>query len=132
MKAQPDKAKLAEYEEKALAHRADAAERVKSRSQLKPKIINKPTNTLPNDPSPTMTLLGANTRGAIYILIAMISALMTELNNITGDELSTMIWIDWLKIAGSIILPGLVAWRAYIDGSFARFEMQKDDAKNTI
>ncbi len=59
------------------------------------------------------------TKLTLYIAIALVTSIMTELSHIQGSS-DTMDIIDWTIIWCKIALPGLLTWRAFIDKSISR------------
>jgi hypothetical protein len=62
------------------------------------------------------TMAGPITRLMIYISIACLTSLMKDLSSY--DALSDITPLTWILILINFTLQGLVAWRAYIDGSY--------------
>jgi low affinity Fe/Cu permease len=59
---------------------------------------------------------GPITRLMIYISIASLTALMKDFSQYqTFDQITP---VTWVLIIINFLLQGLVAWRAYIDGSY--------------
>jgi hypothetical protein len=53
----------------------------------------------------------------LYIAIAMLTTMINEFNSLTVEEMHNLHLMHWITKFTSIILPGLVAWRAFIDQS---------------
>jgi hypothetical protein len=53
----------------------------------------------------------------LYIAIAMLTTMINEFNSLTGEEMHNLHPMHWITKFASTILPGLVAWRAFIDQS---------------
>lgn len=66
-------------------------------------------------------------RLALYISIACMTSFITEFNGVTTDIAQTMSLYEWLSKIMGIILPGLVAWRAFIDQSISNCEHDHKD-----
>jgi low affinity Fe/Cu permease len=61
-------------------------------------------------------MAGPVTRLFIYISIACLTSLMKDFSQYqTFDQISA---VTWILIIINFFLQGLVAWRAYIDGSY--------------
>lgn len=61
-------------------------------------------------------MAGPITRLMIYISIASLTSLMKDFSQFqTFDQITP---ITWILILINFVLQGLVAWRAYIDGSY--------------
>jgi hypothetical protein len=72
-------------------------------------------------------MAGPITRLVIYIMIASLTSLMKDLSQFqTFDQISavtlTLIFINF-------ILQGLIAWRAYIDGSYQKAVHELEEGK---
>jgi hypothetical protein len=63
------------------------------------------------------TMAGPMTRLSIYVSIACFTALMKDFS--TYENFSDISQVTWLLIFLNMCLQGLVAWRAYIDGSYS-------------
>lgn len=63
-------------------------------------------------------MAGPITRLFIYVLIASLTSLMNDFAKYQSlDEITQ---ITWIMIYINFLLQGLIAWRAYIDGSYPR------------
>jgi hypothetical protein len=72
-------------------------------------------------------MAGPITRLGIYILIASLTSLMKDLSQFQSfDQISA---VTFVLILINVILQGLVAWRAYIDGSYQDAVVKMDEGK---
>lgn len=70
---------------------------------------------------------GPIVRLSIYILIAALTSLMNDFSKYqTLDEITQ---VTWIMIWTNFFLQGLIAWRAYIDGSYPRAVEQLQEGK---
>jgi hypothetical protein len=53
----------------------------------------------------------------LYIAIAMLTTMINEFNSLTVEEMHNLHIMHWITKFAAVILPGLVAWRAFIDQS---------------
>lgn len=53
----------------------------------------------------------------LYIIISCTTAYISEFNNVTLEEIQTLDPLQWTTKIISILLPGLITWRAFIDQS---------------
>lgn len=63
-------------------------------------------------------MAGPVTRLFIYILIACLTSLMKDFSSY--QSLSEISNLTWIMILINFILQGLIAWRAFIDGSYQK------------
>lgn len=61
-------------------------------------------------------------RGALYMAIAMITAALSELDDVTAEKLATLTWLDWFKTSLTVISAGLITLRTFIDQSIGNHE----------
>lgn len=66
-------------------------------------------------------------RGGLYIFLALISSLESNFRNIANSDLPDMTWMDWVKIALSVIGATGLSLRTYIDQSLARHKVEIGD-----
>jgi hypothetical protein len=72
-------------------------------------------------------MAGPITRLMIYIAIASLTSLMKDFSQFQSfDQIST---ITWALIVINFILQGLIAWRAYIDGSYQEAVAKLEEGK---
>lgn len=72
-------------------------------------------------------MAGPITRLGIYILIASLTSLMKDLSQFqTFDQISA---VTFVLILINFILQGLIAWRAYIDGSYQEAVAKMEEGK---
>lgn len=72
-------------------------------------------------------MAGPITRLGIYILIASLTSLMKDLSQYqTFDQISA---VTLTLIVINFILQGLIAWRAYIDGSYQEAVAKLEEGK---
>jgi len=57
----------------------------------------------------------------LYILISCITAYISEFNTMTLEEVKILDPLQWVTKIISILLPGLITWRAFIDQSITTF-----------
>ena len=63
----------------------------------------------------------------IYVAIASLTSLMNDFSKYQSlDEISQ---ITWIMIYLNFALQGLIAWRAYIDGSYPRAVEKLEEGK---
>ena len=62
----------------------------------------------------------AKLRVLLYASIAVLSTLMTRLQELSVEIIASMIWVDWTVIAIAPVLSALVAVRAFLDQSMSR------------
>lgn len=67
-------------------------------------------------------------RGSIYVILAMLTAFSGWLNDLTPDEIIKLTWYDWTGMGVSVLSGGLLALRAFIDGSAER-ERKNEEPK---
>lgn len=66
----------------------------------------------------------------LYILISCITAYISEFNNITLVDLQMLDPLQWTTKVISILLPGLITWRAFIDQSITNSNIISDRSDN--
>lgn len=72
-------------------------------------------------------MAGPITRLGIYIMIASLTSLMKDLSQFqTFDQISA---VTFVLILINFILQGLIAWRAYIDGSYQEAVAKLEEGK---
>jgi uncharacterized membrane protein YdbT with pleckstrin-like domain len=59
-------------------------------------------------------------RGSIYVTLAMLTAFSGWLNEIIAEKTVTLTWLEWAAMGVSVVTAGLLALRAFIDGSAER------------
>lgn len=59
-------------------------------------------------------------RLALYIIIACTTSFIGEFSTLTIEEVRTFDPLQWGTKIISILLPGLITWRAYIDQTISR------------
>lgn len=70
---------------------------------------------------------GPISRLFIYVAIASLTSLMNDFSKYQSlDEISQ---ITWIMIYLNFTLQGLIAWRAYIDGSYPRAVEKLEEGK---
>jgi hypothetical protein len=57
----------------------------------------------------------------LYIAISCITAYISEFNTMTLEEVKALDPLQWVTKIISILLPGLITWRAFIDQSITTF-----------
>jgi len=63
---------------------------------------------------------------SLYILVASLSSLLSDFSHYSDDvHISDISALRWLTILINAIVQGLIAWRAFIDGSFQRMEEEE-------
>ena len=72
-------------------------------------------------------MAGPITRLFIYISIASLTSLMKDLSQF--QNLGDIGVITWILIAINFLLQGLIAWRAYIDGSYQEAVAKLEEGK---
>ena len=73
------------------------------------------------------SMAGPITRLFIYISIASLTSLMKDLSQFQNfDQIS---YITWSLITINFLLQGLIAWRAYIDGSYQEAVAKLEEGK---
>jgi hypothetical protein len=73
------------------------------------------------------SMAGPITRLLIYISIASLTSLMKDLSQFqTFDQVSA---VTWALILINFFLQGLIAWRAYIDGSYQEAVKKIEEGK---
>lgn|GEM_PF-5721601 len=60
---------------------------------------------------------GVNMRLILYIVIAMLTTMINEFNSIPIEDIANMHIMHWFTKFASVTMPGLVAWRAFLDQS---------------
>jgi uncharacterized membrane protein YidH (DUF202 family) len=73
-------------------------------------------------------------RGALYMAIAMITAALSEMDDVTAERLASLTWLDWLKTSLTIVSAGLITLRTFIDQSMGTHEKNlkaNDDGNGT-
>lgn len=84
-----------------------------------------------NDYLKTDTKKKARERLILYVAISVLSSMSVKFAELTPDALSVMSWPQWVVLVISIVLPGLVTWRAFIDKTQSRVD-QLDYEQNKI
>ena len=59
-------------------------------------------------------------RLVVYVLLALITTLLGDVQDITAQIAATYTWWDWFKITLAVVVPPLIVVRAFIDQSLAR------------
>ena len=59
-------------------------------------------------------------RGFIYIALAMLTAFSGWINDLTPEMLPKLTFLEWSGMGVSVVSAGLLALRAFIDGSAER------------
>ena len=73
-------------------------------------------------------------RGALYMATAMITAALSEMDDVTAERLASLTWLDWLKTSLTIVSAGLITLRTFIDQSMGTHEKElkaNDDGNGT-
>tara|TARA_R100000951_G_scaffold116584_2_gene129146 strand:+ start:1348 stop:1599 length:252 start_codon:yes stop_codon:yes gene_type:complete len=65
------------------------------------------------------TQKNANVKLWLYIVIAVLTSALTQLAEVTTEALT---WNEWGIFGISIILPGLIVWRAFVDKTQSRVD----------
>lgn len=73
---------------------------------------------------------GVASKLTLYILISCITAYISEFNNITLVDLQMLDPLQWTTKVISILLPGLITWRAFIDQSITTSNIINDKSDN--
>lgn len=73
---------------------------------------------------------GVASKLTLYILISCITAYISEFNNITLIDLQMLDPLQWTTKVISILLPGLITWRAFIDQSITNSNIINDKSDN--
>jgi hypothetical protein len=73
---------------------------------------------------------GVASKLTLYILISCITAYISEFNNITLVDLQMLDPLQWTTKVISILLPGLITWRAFIDQSITTSDIINDKSDN--
>lgn len=73
---------------------------------------------------------GVASKLTLYILISCITAYISEFNNITLVDLQMLDPLQWTTKVISILLPGLITWRAFIDQSITNSNIINDKSDN--
>ena len=72
-------------------------------------------------------MAGPITRLMIYIFIASLTSLMKDFSQFQSfDQISS---VTWVLIIINFLLQGLIAWRAYIDGSYQEAVKKLEEGK---
>ena len=66
----------------------------------------------------------------LYIVISCITAYISEFNNTTLNDLQALDPLQWATKVISILLPGLITWRAFIDQSITTSDILNDEGNN--
>jgi hypothetical protein len=56
----------------------------------------------------------------VYVLLALITTLLGEIQDITSEQALLYTWWDWFKTFLVVTVPPLIVVRAFIDSSLAR------------
>lgn len=72
-------------------------------------------------------MAGPITRLMIYILIASLTSLMKDFSQF--QSFSDISQVTWVLIIINFLLQGLIAWRAYIDGSYQEAVAKLEEGK---
>lgn len=56
-------------------------------------------------------------RGGLYLVIATMTAALSEMDSITAEELANMSVFEWSKSALTVAIVGLTTLRTFIDNS---------------
>lgn len=71
-------------------------------------------------------------RGSIYVSLASITAFSGWINDLTPESILQLNWAEWAGMAVSVVTAGLLALRAYIDGSNERSKQALKDFEIAI
>ena len=72
-------------------------------------------------------MMGPITRLMIYISIASLTSLMKDFSQFQSfDQIGQ---VTWVLIVINFLLQGLIAWRAYIDGSYVEAVSKLEEGK---
>jgi len=63
--------------------------------------------------------MNTTVRLILYVSIASLSVLMSDLSSLIPEVAKEMYWTEWVVLIGGPLIAGLVAWRAYIDQSIS-------------
>lgn len=66
-----------------------------------------------------------NTKLVLYIVIAILTTMINEFGAISIEEIHNMHIMHWITKFAAIMIPGLVAWRAFIDQSITTLNEKK-------
>lgn len=64
-------------------------------------------------------------RGSIYTSLAVLTSFSGWLEKLTPEKVSSLVWTDWSAMAVTVSVSGLIALRAYIDGSNERARLNQ-------
>ena len=70
---------------------------------------------------------GMGVKLCLYISVASLSSLLSDLSHYTcsHDHIGDISTVRWMTIALNFIVQGLIAWRAFIDGTVEREEIRE-------
>jgi len=77
---------------------------------------------------------GVGTKLFLYVSIASLSSLLSDLSHYTcsHDHIGDITLVRWITIILNFLVQGLIAWRAFIDGTVERVyerEVQEEAAR---
>lgn len=58
-------------------------------------------------------------RLTLWITAAVLTEFLSEVKDLTREKAAAMFWLDWVKLAVTCLLPGILAWRIYLDQSLS-------------
>jgi hypothetical protein len=73
---------------------------------------------------------GTTSKLTLYIAISCVTAYISEFNNTTLNDLQMLDPLQWITKVISILLPGLITWRAFIDQSITTSDILNDESDN--
>lgn len=65
-------------------------------------------------------------RLTLWITAAVLTEFLSEVKDLTREKAAAMFWLDWVKLAVTCALPGILAWRIYLDQSLSDHKEKLD------
>jgi hypothetical protein len=62
----------------------------------------------------------------LWIVISMMTEFVISTKEITADEVHKWFWLDWLRNLAGWLLPGLIAWRTFLDQSLSQHKEKQE------
>ena len=86
---------------------------------------------MPNNPTNDPYFLGMYAKLLIYVGISTLSTLANDLSHYTCHDsgFKDITVVHWCTIILNVVVQGLIAWRAYIDGSAEKYKEFVDNTK---
>jgi hypothetical protein len=70
------------------------------------------------------------TRGALWMLIAMLAAFIAASGTITPERFDAMGWFDWAVFWSGVALAGFTSLRTFMDQTVARYNGVTGDSQS--